>query len=98
MANITKTQIIKRAGEISQKISDGKYDEAKDELETLKDEVREEADNIEPYDGKNDLTPAQEERQEWLNETADTLDSVYDELESAIETINEQADELTSIG
>lgn len=98
MANITKTQIIKRAGKIADQINDGKFAEAKDELESLKDEVRDEADNIEPYDGKDDLTPQQEERQEWLNETADALDSIYDEIESAIDTLNEQADELNSIG
>lgn len=84
MANLTKTQIKKRIGELLDKMIDLKY-----ELENLYDEVEEEINNIEPYEGKDDLTPQQEERQQWLEDTNYTIDSAKLELEESISSLKE---------
>lgn len=56
-----------------------------DELEELQNEVEETRDNIEPYDGKDDLTEKQQERCDWLDEVVDSLDSAKSELEQYVE-------------
>ena len=76
MANITKTQIRKRISEILDKLREGLT-----ELDDLKYEVEEERDNIEPYDYCDELTPEQEERQEWLDECANALEEVLDSVD-----------------
>lgn len=82
MANLTKTQAIKRA----QKLKD-QIDALLLEIEELQSDLQEEADDVEPYEGKDDLTLQQEERQEWLQEAAD-------QIQEALDQIQEGADQL----
>ena len=51
-------------------------------LEDLKMEVEETAESIEPYEYKEDLTPQQEERREWLENLAYALDDFISSLEA----------------
>ena len=53
----------------------------KDELDDMKSEAECTYDEIEPYEGRNDLTEAQEERQEWFESVADALGNLYDDIE-----------------
>lgn len=46
----------------------------------LRMEVEETYESIEPYEGKDDLTPQQEERQEWLDNCRYELEQAYDNL------------------
>lgn len=92
MASITKTQIKKRKAELYDRIQnliDGELADIKSDLESLKDEIEDESSNIEPYEGYNDLTPEQEERQEWL-------DSATSVLDDAMSSVDEAEDNLTS--
>lgn len=84
---MTKTQIKK----LLQKTLD-KIDVLIIELDEAENEATETADSIEPYEGKDDLTPQQEERQEWfenlasvLTDAKDGLDNCRYEIESAME-------------
>lgn len=79
MANITKNQIKSRLKKLVEKL-----EEIKDELSDLQSDVEEEIDNIEPYENKDELTPQQEERQEWLQDTSYTLESQCDALDDLI--------------
>lgn len=79
MANITKTQIKRRL----EKLIQGLYD-IKEELSDLQCEIEEESESIEPYENKWELTPQQEERQEWLNETSETISNQVDNLDDLI--------------
>lgn len=72
---MTKTQAEKAVRLLVQKI-----EEAMSMLEDLKNEVEETAENIEPYENKDDLTPQQEERLEWFEELGEALDSAEDNL------------------
>ena len=65
---MTKTQIKAQISKI------------RDLILELKDEVEITIDDIEPYDGKDDLTPQQEERQEWLEEVMNELENASDSL------------------
>jgi len=76
MANITKNQIKKRLKEIVALL-----EQAKELVNDLSVDVEEESENIEPYDNKDDLTPQQEERQDYLNELFDTLDTQSDNID-----------------
>jgi len=85
---MTKTQIKK----LLQKTLD-KIDDLISELEEAENEAIETADSIEPYEGKDDLTPQQEERQEWFENLASVLTDAKDELDSRryeIESIVEE--------
>lgn len=84
MANITKKQIKSRINKIKELIENARL-----ELDELKDDVEYEIDCIEPYDGKDDLTPQQEERQEWLEDTHSTLDDQVYSLEEIISYLEE---------
>ena len=59
MANITKNQIKARLRKIIDELENQKM-----LLEELKDEVENESCEIEPYEGKDELTEQQEERQD----------------------------------
>ena len=76
MAIITKNQIKKRLREIVALL-----EQAKELVNDLSIDVEEEKDNIEPYDNKDDLTPQQEERQDYLSELFDTLDTQSDNID-----------------
>lgn len=75
---MTKTQAIKAAEKLAEKLAD-----LISELEDLQNEVQEQADSIEPYEGKDDLTSQQEERQEWFSDSADTLQNALDQAQEA---------------
>ena len=88
MANITKSQIKSRKQELYdriQKLFDGKLTDIRDDLEILKEEVEEELNDIEPYEGRNELTAQQQERQDWLDSASTSLDSALGELNEALE-------------
>lgn len=76
MANITKNQIKKRLREIVTLL-----EQAKELVNDLSIDVEEEKDNIEPYENKDDLTPQQEERQDYLNDLFDTLDTQSENID-----------------
>jgi len=52
-------------------------------------DVEEESENIEPYDGKDDLTPQQEERQEYLSDLNYELSEQMDALEELTSNIDD---------
>lgn len=52
----------------------------RDLLEDLRMEVESTIDEIEPYEGRDELTEQQEERQEWLEGLQYELESAYDNL------------------
>ena len=85
MANITKNQIKSRLKKILEVLG-----EQRDLLEELKDEVESESYDIEPYEGKDDLTESQCERQEWLDDCSSQIDdqlSTLDDVISCLEDI-----------
>lgn len=87
MANITKNQIKSRLKKILEVLG-----EQRDLLEELKDEVENESYDIEPYEGKDDLTESQYERQEWLDDCSSQIDdqlSILDDVISCLEDITE---------
>lgn len=51
-----------------------------DQLLELQQDVEETRDEIEPYEGKDDLTDQQQERYDWLDELASTIDDAYSNL------------------
>lgn len=62
----------------------------REEVESLQAEVEETYDDIEPYEGRDELTSAQEERQEWFGDLNDKLSEAID----AIETIESDLEEM----
>lgn len=65
---MTKTQAKKKVGKIRELLME------------LNDEVMETIDEIEPYEGKDDLTEQQEERLEWFENLQSELDNALDNL------------------
>ena len=51
-----------------------------DQLLELQQDVEETRDEIEPYEGKDDLTDQQQERYDWLDELASTIDDACSNL------------------
>lgn len=84
MANLTKNQIRARLKKLVEILEDVRY-----ELEMLQSDTQEEADNIEPYEGKDELTEQQEERADYLQETADNLETQADNLADIISELEE---------
>ena len=75
---MNKTQTKKEAKKLLQKLL-AINEELRDVQEEVRDfisEVEEVRDSIEPYEGKCELTPAQEERQEWCDELISKLEEV----------------------
>lgn len=70
---MTKTQAKKKLTEI------------KESVENLKLEVEETVDSIMPYEGKEELTEAQEQRLEWFEDLLQSLEDMEYELDSKIE-------------
>lgn len=87
MANLTKKQVKSRGQKLQDKIYDLQY-----ELELLRDEIEEEIDSIVPYENRDDLTEAQEERKEYLEMAFDSLNYAIDNLENAQSDLNEMLD------
>ena len=77
MAEFNKTQIKKMVRALLKKI-----EPLRDEIDDLRNDVEEESSNIEPYEGKDDLTPAQEARQEWLDNVASALGYIVDGMDT----------------
>lgn len=83
MANITKTQIRRRIEKLVEQLNDIQL-----EIQELRDEVEDEANSIEPYGDAWELTTAQEERQEWLEEVVSQLEEADSNVDSALDSLN----------
>lgn len=73
----TKTQLKKKVKDLMVE-----FDIMISKVEELKDLFEEESSNIEPYGDSCDLTEAQEEKQEWLDDSASTLEEIINSLDS----------------
>ena len=80
---MTKSEAKKLVRELLSKVW-----ELKDATEDLAAEVDDTYNEIEHYEGRDELTTAQEERQEWFSELSDKLN----EAVSALETIDDDLD------
>lgn len=78
MAELTKTQIKNRVKTLLEKL-----ESIKEELTELKDNVENESYSMEPHEGKDELTPAQEKRQEWLDNVSSALDDLIDYMDTS---------------
>lgn len=83
MANLTRTQIKNKLKKLNEQLADIRL-----ELEELQDDIDYECNEIEPYEGKDELTPAQEERLDWLDEAVSTLDTVIYNVQDAEDEID----------
>lgn len=84
MANLTKNQIRARLKKIIEAL-----ELARGELEDLQADTENEAEEVEPYEGKDELTPQQEERAEYLEETAQALEEQADNLADLISNLED---------
>lgn len=75
---MTKTQARKQLKSIIEVL-----DELRPDLEDLKSEAEETSESIEPYGDADELTEAQQERQEWFEDLASNLQDIIDAIESA---------------
>lgn len=84
MANLTRTQLRKRIRELIEQAENLKSD-----LEEIQSEAEDERDSIEPYDGKDELTEQQEERQGWFECACDQIDYALDNIDEFINNLEE---------
>lgn len=75
---MTKTQVRAALKPLLEKLGD-----LRAELDDLKCEVKETAEGIEPYEGKDELTDAQTERQEWMEDVASELEDLIQQMNEA---------------
>lgn len=75
---MTKTQARKQLRAIIETL-----DELRPDLEDLKSEAEETSESIEPYGDADELTEAQQERQDWFDDLASNLQDIIDAIESA---------------
>ena len=75
---MTKTQVKAKLRKLLEQLGD-----IRAELCDLQYEVEDTRDNIEPYEGAYDLTPEQEERQEWFDTIASNIETAVSDLEDA---------------
>lgn len=80
---MTKTQAISKIKEIISMLED-----AQSQLDELSEEMQDTIDSIEPYENKEELTPQQEERQEWFFEALDEVESQSNELSEIIGSLD----------
>ena len=80
----SKTQFKKRANNIKERL-----ETIQNELEELQNDLEWERDDIEPYEGKDDLTDQQEERQDWLDDSAREVGYAIDSVQEAISYLEE---------
>lgn len=85
MTIYTKAQFKKRIEKLKEKLSDIRM-----EFEELQSDIEIESSDIEPYENRNDLTQAQEQRQEWLDNTA----SIVEETVSSIQEAEDNLDNI----
>ena len=83
MANLTKTQARKRIAQLREKLSDLRL-----EFEELQSDLEMESSDICEYEGRNDLTDLQQERQEWLDNTASTIEDTVNSLQEAEDNLD----------
>lgn len=83
MANLTKTQARKRIAQLREKLSDLRL-----EFEELKSDLEMESSDICEYEGRNELTELQQERQEWLDNTASTIEDTVNSLQEAEDNLD----------
>lgn len=83
MANLTKTQARKRIAQLREKLSDLRL-----EFEDLKSDLEMESSDICEYEGRNELTELQQERQEWLDNTASTIEETVMSLQEAEDNLD----------
>ena len=81
---MTKTQIRAQLRKLLEKLGD-----IRTEFDDLKCEVEDTRDNIEPYENCYDLTPEQEERQEWLDNLASSIDDLVSNIENSESELEE---------
>jgi heme oxygenase len=62
-----------------------KLERIKELIEDLRIEVEETVESIEPYEGKDDLTEAQQERLEWFEELQQALEDFEYECDCKLE-------------
>ena len=58
------------------------------EFEELQSDLETEAGDIEPYEGRYDLTELQQQRQEWLEATASTIEETVMSLQEAEDNLD----------
>ena len=82
---MTRTQVRARLNKLYNEGCLGKLNailgECIEELDDLISECEETRDEIEPYEGKDDLTEDQQERYEWFDELISDLESLKSDLE-----------------
>lgn len=83
MANLTKTQARKRIAQLREKLSDLRL-----EFEELQSDLEMESSDICEYEGRNELTELQQERQEWLDNTASTIEDTVNSLQEAEDNLD----------
>ena len=83
MANLTKTQARKRIAQLREKLSDLRL-----EFEELQSDLEMESSDICKYEGRNELTELQQERQEWLDNTASTIEDTVNSLQEAEDNLD----------
>ena len=84
---MTKSEAKKLVRELLSKVW-----ELKDATEDLAAEVDDTYNDIEPYEGRDELTAAQEERQEWFSELNDKLNEAVSALETIDDDLNAMID------
>lgn len=82
---MTKTQWKKRLKELAEKCR-ALYSE----LEEAKDDLSADYDDIVPYEGRDELTPQQEEKQEWLDSLVSEIDDGMSSLDYLAENLEEE--------
>ena len=82
---MTKNEAKKWIREILEKVA-----ELRETADDLNNEAEYTCDEIEPYEGRDELTPAQEERQEWFRELTDKLSDAV----SSLDTIESDLEEM----
>lgn len=60
------------------------------EIEDLKQDIDDTAESIEPYEGCNDLTQEQYDRQEWFEEVGSNLEDLIDSINQFTDYVEEQ--------
>ena len=83
MANLTKTQARKRIAQLREKLTDLRL-----EFEELQSDLEMESSDICEYEGRNELTELQQERQEWLDNTASTIEDTVNSLQEAEDNLD----------
>ena len=82
---MTKNEAKKWIREILEKVA-----ELRETADDLNNEAEYTYDEIEPYEGRDELTPAQEVRQEWFRELTDKLGDAV----SSLDTIESDLEEM----